>query len=198
MKIAIVHGIKKNSVVDLGYYYYHYLWFFFKGKVGEFFWWFPHRKLLPLNPKLNNKRDKVLLIISLKVFKVLKIYALELYVVSSNCCYMFLIRVFFSICDAQLFMKGAKEKDKNKGKNYNYRKKNDERGYKMYRTWIKAWGSHISKKKLRKNHVQVFMVQVGLHYEQRPLNHGPWVFSWSHSKSNVPWVSIGHGQSSLV
>jgi hypothetical protein len=31
-------------------------------------------------------------------------------------------------------MKGAKEKDKNKGKNYNYRKKNDERGYKMYRT----------------------------------------------------------------
>jgi hypothetical protein len=31
-------------------------------------------------------------------------------------------------------MKGAKEKDKKKGKNYKYRKKIDERVYKMCRT----------------------------------------------------------------
>jgi hypothetical protein len=78
---------------------------FLKAKVGGKFWWFPHPKLLPLNPKLNNKRDNFLLIISLKVFKVLKLYALELFVVR-----FFSQGFFFFIYDAQLFIKGAKEK----------------------------------------------------------------------------------------
>jgi hypothetical protein len=28
--------------------------------------------------------------------------------------------------------------------------------------------------------------KLSLHYEQRPLNHDPWVFRWSHPKSRVP------------